>query len=76
VLPELHHDPGPIVDRSSERWKEREREFRAIWAGLQLRNDRIRAAVPITFRPLDDSIRDCVESLMAIAQVVPNRRAD
>ena len=32
-----------------------------------LRNDRIRAAVPITFRPLDDSIRDCVESLLAIA---------
>ena len=45
-------------------------------AGLQLRNDRIRAAVPITFRPLDDSIRDCVESLLAVAHVIPNRRSD
>jgi len=76
LLPELRHDPGPIVDPSPDRWKEREDEFRAIWAGLQLRNDRIRAAVPITFRPLDDSIRDCVESLLAVAHTVPSRRAD
>ena len=67
VLPELHHDPGEIADNSPDRWKEREAEFRSIWGGLTLRNDRIRAAVPITFRPLDDSIRDCVESLLAIA---------
>ena len=32
--------------------------------------------VPITFRPLDDSIRDCVESLLAVAHVEPNRRPD
>ena len=76
LLPELRHDPGPIVDNSPERWKAREDEFRAIWAGLTLRNDRIRAAVPITFRPLDDSIRDCVESLLAVAHVTPNHRPD
>ena len=76
LLPELRHDPGPIVDASPDRWKARETEFRAIWAGLTLRNDRIRAAVPITFRPLDDSIRDCVESLLAVAHVTPNRRPD
>ena len=70
------HDPGPIVDPAPERWKMREAEFRSIWAGLTLRNDRIRAAVPITFRPLDDSIRDCVESLLAVAHVVPKRRPD
>lgn len=69
VLPELSHDPGPIVDNSPDRWKAREPEFRSLWNGLVLRNDRIRAAVPITFRPLDDSIRDCVESLLAIASV-------
>jgi len=69
VLPELHHDPGEIVDNSPDRWKERQQEFRSIWSGLELRNDRIRAAVPITFRPLDDSIRDCVESLLAVAHV-------
>jgi len=74
VLPELRHDPGPIADNSPARWKAREQEFRSIWAGLTLRNDRIRAAVPITFRPLDDSIRDCVESLFAVAGVTPNRR--
>src|SRR4051794_31206774 len=76
VLPELRHDPGPIIDNAPERWKAREAEFRAIWAGLTLRNDRIRAAVPVTFRPLDDSIRDCVESLLAVAHVVPKRRPD
>ncbi|MFV0308044.1 MAG: NAD-dependent epimerase/dehydratase family protein [Desertimonas sp.] len=69
LLPELDYDPGPIVDNSPDRWKAREHEFRAIWGGLELRNDRIRAAVPVTFRPLDDSIRDCVESLIAIAGV-------
>jgi bifunctional dihydroflavonol 4-reductase/flavanone 4-reductase len=76
VLPELHHDPGPIEDGSPDRWKAREAEFRSIWAGLTLRNDRIRAVVPIEFRPLDDSLRDCVESLLAIAHVTPNRRPD
>jgi hypothetical protein len=25
--------------------------------------------VPITFRPLDDSMRDCIESLVAVAGV-------
>ncbi len=74
VLPELRHDPGPIVDNSPDRWKAREDEFRGIWDGLELRNDRIRAAVPIEFRPFDDSLRDCVESLLAVAGVVPNRR--
>ena len=51
-----------------------EDEFRGIWDGLELRNDRIRAATPIEFRPFDDSLRDCVESLLAVAGVVPNRR--
>ena len=35
VLPELHHDPGPIADNTPERLKEREDEFRSIWAGLR-----------------------------------------
>lgn len=74
VLPELRHDPGPITDAAPPHWKAREDEFRSIWAGLTLENDRIRHAVPITFRPLDDSIRDCVESLIAIGGVEPRRR--
>jgi nucleoside-diphosphate-sugar epimerase len=74
VLPELRHDPGPIADHSPERHRAREAEFRAIWAGLELRNDRIRSVVPIEFRPFDDSLRDCVESLIAVAGVTPARR--
>jgi dihydroflavonol-4-reductase len=76
LLPELHHDPGPIADNTPDRLKAREAEFRSIWAGCILRNDRIRAVLPITFRPLDDSIRDCVESLLAVAKVQPKRRPD
>ncbi len=75
VLPELRHDPGVIADHAPERHQAREAEFRAIWEGLQPRNDRVRAAAGVTFRPLDDSIRDCVESLIAVAGVVPSRRA-
>ncbi|MCB0998034.1 MAG: NAD-dependent epimerase/dehydratase family protein [Acidimicrobiales bacterium] len=75
VLPELRHDPGPIADDTPERHRAREAEFRSIWAGLELRNDRIRSVVPIEFRPLDDSIRDCVESLIAVAGVTPHRHA-
>jgi nucleoside-diphosphate-sugar epimerase len=75
VLPELRHDPGPIVDATPERLKAREPEFRQIWAGVVLRNDRIRSVAPITFRPLDDSIRDCVESLLAVGRVEVQRRA-
>ncbi len=76
VLPELRHDPGPIVDATPRRLKDREEEFRSIWAGCILRNDRIRRVLPITFRPLDDSIRDCVESLLAVAGVEPSRRPE
>lgn len=74
VLPELRHDTGPVVDATPERLKAREAEFRSIWAGTILRNDRVRAATGVTFRPLDDSIRDCVESLMSVAGVEPRRR--
>lgn len=74
VRPELRHDPGPIVDESPQRWKDRKDEFVAIWANLQLKNDRIRRVVPITFRPLDESIRDCVDSLITVAGVEPTRR--
>jgi nucleoside-diphosphate-sugar epimerase len=74
LLPELRHDPGPIVDATADRLKAREAEFRTIWAGCILRNDRIRAVVPVTFRPLDNSIRDCVESLLSVAKVEVNRR--
>jgi nucleoside-diphosphate-sugar epimerase len=73
VLPELGHTPPAITDPFDERVRSREAELRAIWAGCDLRNDRIRAAMPISFRPLDTSIRDTVESLMSLANVQVSR---
>ena len=75
LLPELNHDTPNVIDPFPERIQAREAEFRAIWAKGELRNDRIRAATGVTFRPLDDSIRDCVESLIAVAGVKPRVRA-
>jgi len=69
LLPELGYVTAPVTDVQPERIKAREAEFRAIWALSDLRNDRIRAATGVAFRPLDDSIRDCVESLIAIGGV-------
>jgi nucleoside-diphosphate-sugar epimerase len=74
LLPELRHDTPAVSDPFPERIQAREAEMRAIWAGTELRNDRIRAVTGIEFRPLDDSIRDCVESLLAVAGVSPVRR--
>lgn len=76
LLPELCHDTPEVTDNFPDRIKAREREMRGIWAGCELRNDRIRAVVPICFRPLDESIRDCVESLISVAGVKVKRRAD
>jgi len=74
LLPELDHETTAPVDTFPDRIKAREAEFRAIWAGADLRNDRIRAATGVRFRPLDDSIRDCVESLISVAKVAPRRK--
>ena len=74
LLPEIRLAPPTLVDPFPDRLKAREAEFRAIWAGSDLRNERIRAATGVTFRPLDESIRDCVESLLSVAKVVPKRR--
>ena len=75
LLPELRHAAGPVVDEQSGRITSREAEMRGIWAGCQLRNDRIRALTGLAFRPLDDSLRDCVESLLAVGGVAVQRRA-
>lgn len=75
LLPELNHDTPAVTDPFPERIQAREAEFRAIWALGDLRNDRIRAVTDVTFRPLDESIRDCVESLLSVAKVRPKVRA-
>jgi nucleoside-diphosphate-sugar epimerase len=69
LLPELNHEATAPIDTFPDRIKEREAEFRRIWALADLRNDAIRAATGVSFRPLDESIRDCVESLLSIAKV-------
>jgi len=74
LLPELGYDAPPVTDPFPERTQAREAELRAIWAGCDLRNDRIRAVTGVTFRPMDVSIRDCVESLLSIGQVPIRRR--
>ena len=75
VLPELHHDTPAITDSFSDRVKAREAELRAIWARLaESRNDRIRAVTPVTVPSLDETLRDCVESLVSVAKVQVKRR--
>ncbi|HEY5644952.1 MAG TPA: hypothetical protein VIS76_03330, partial [Pseudomonadales bacterium] len=74
LLPELGHAAPTVTDQFPERIQAREAELRAIWSGCDLRNDRIRAATGVTFRPLDESIRDCVESLLAIGKVSVDKR--
>ncbi|MFP6808571.1 MAG: NAD-dependent epimerase/dehydratase family protein [Pseudomonadales bacterium] len=74
LLPELGHDTPQVTDPFPERIQAREAELRAIWAGCELRNDRIKSVVPITFRPFDETLRDCVESLLSIAKVQPKLR--
>ena len=74
LLPELRHATPVVSDNFPERIRAREAELRAIWAGTELRNDRVRAVTGVRFRPLDESIRDCVESLMTVAGVEPVRR--
>jgi len=76
VLPELRHDTSQVTDSFPDRIKAREAELRRIWAGCELRNDRIRSVAPVTFRPFDETLRDCVESLLAIAKVQPKRRME
>ncbi len=75
LLPELEFDIPEVTDPFPERIQEREEEMRKIWAGCELRNDRIKAVTGVEFRELDESIRDCVESLISIAGIEPKRRS-
>jgi nucleoside-diphosphate-sugar epimerase len=71
LLPELGFAGATLFDPLPEKVKAREAQFRAIWNGCELRNDRIKSALGIEFRSLDESIRDCVESLITIGGVEP-----
>lgn len=75
LLPELRHDAPAVTDPFPDQIKAREAEMRAIWALTEIRNDRIRAATGVCFRPLDELIRDCVELLLAVGKVKPKVRS-
>ena len=74
LLPELGFAGAELVDPLPDKVKAKEAEFRAIWRGCELRNDRIREALDMEFRPLDVSIRDCVESLISVGKVAPVKK--
>jgi nucleoside-diphosphate-sugar epimerase len=71
LLPELGFAGATLVDPLPDSVKAREAEFRAVWNGCELRNDRIKEALDMEFRSLDESIRDCVESLVTVGGVKP-----
>ena len=74
LLPELGHAGANLIDPHKDHTKARESEMRAVWAGCDLRNDRIREATSVNFRPFDESLRDCVESLITVGNVKPKLR--
>ena len=74
LLPELEHDTPAVTDPFPERIQKREAELRGVWKQVELRNDRIRRVTGVEFRAFDESLRDCVESLIAIAGVEVKRR--
>lgn len=69
LLPDIGYSAPEVTDPFPERVQKREAELRAIWAGLDLRNTRMRERTGIEFRSFDTSLRDCVESLLAVANV-------
>lgn len=71
LLPELGHATPEVTDPFPDRIKARETELRDVWAQVELRNDRIVDLLGVQFRSLDESIRDCVESLLQVADVQP-----
>ena len=74
LLPELRFAVPQVTDNFPDRVRAREAELRAIWAQCDLRNELVRALTGLTFRPYEESLRDCVESLISIAKVPLQRR--
>ena len=71
VLPEINFKVTPPVEVHPEKLQAREQKYRAIWAQCDLRNERMRAVTGVTFRPFEESLRDCVESLLTVARIEP-----
>ena len=58
------------LEMHPEKIQAREKKYRSIWEGCDLRNDRIKAVTGVEFRSFEESLRDCVESLMSVGQVI------
>lgn len=71
LLPELGYATPDMSEDLDEAGLKRSQERRAVYAGTDLRNDRIRGVVGITFRDLNDSLRDMAESLITVGEVTP-----
>ncbi len=72
ILPELNHLSPELTDKQPEAIQSRETELRDIWSGCVLKNDRIRAVTDVSFRSLDDTLRDCIESLLSLTDLPVN----
>jgi dihydroflavonol-4-reductase len=71
LLPELGFATPDMTEDLDEEARRRSAQRRAVYAGTDLRNDRIRSLLGITFRELDDSLRDMAESLITVGGVTP-----
>ncbi|MCY4532030.1 MAG: NAD-dependent epimerase/dehydratase family protein [Gammaproteobacteria bacterium] len=71
LLPELGYATPDLTEDLDEAGLERKLRRKAVYAGTDLRNDRVRDVVGITFRQLNDSLRDMAESLITVGQVTP-----
>ena len=72
LLPELGYTPPePTLDPNAVKSGDAKiaAELEGIWFKSDLRNDRIREAAGVSFRDFDETLRDCVESLVGVAGV-------
>ncbi len=74
LLPELKFKVTEPVEIHPEKLQAREKKYRAIWAQCDLRNDRMKAVTGVSFRGFDESLMDCVESLIGVAKITPVKR--
>ena len=70
LLPELGFATPDMTEDLDEEGLARRTERRAVYFGTDLRNDRTRA-LGITYRDLNDSLRDMAESLISVGEVEP-----
>ena len=76
LLPELNLKVTAPKEVHPERLQAREARYRALWQMADLRNQRMVELTGIQFRSFDESLRDCAESLIAIAGTKVLREAN